>query len=119
MTGGRIPGDLPGRLKTVDLGHDDVHQDQIRQFGLGDFDALLAVRSGQNFVPMLFKNSTETQRLSGRVVDNEYAGHAATPGMILHIFFARQRLARAAENNQGFLVPFKSSQPYQHAPGSS
>ncbi len=75
-------GNLPGGLKAVDLGHHHIHQDQVRYFRLGNLDPFRAIPGGQDLMPMLFKEFGETQRLGRRVVDNQYAGHAATPEMI-------------------------------------
>lgn len=54
MTGGRVFSDLPGGLKPVNLGHDHVHKDKIRQFRLSHLNAFGAIFCRYHVVAIFF-----------------------------------------------------------------
>ena len=81
--------ELAGRLDPVDVGHADVHEDDVRSQAPRLRDRLPAVRGFADNFHVLFgiEDHAETRTDEGLIVDDEDAGaHAGTTGS-----FARRR----------------------------
>jgi hypothetical protein len=71
---GRLLHDLAGRLSAVDARHDQVHEDDVRTFGLGHADGLFAGVSGPDELELRRRGQDAAKHLSGGtgVVDDGY-----------------------------------------------
>jgi hypothetical protein len=72
--------DRPRGLETVEVGHHDVHQDQVGKLALGDGHAFRAILGGEGFVPEFLDDAADPHELRRGVVNDQDARHRGSPG---------------------------------------
>ena len=78
--------DLPGRLKSIDAGHDNVHENDVRLLDARHADAVAAGCRGQHLMAVLRQQIHQVMRFCWRVVYDENRGHVdyLTTGSRIH-----------------------------------